>query len=240
MELLELGALAIGGLLAGALSTVTGMGGGIALVAVLSLALGPHVALATTAPALLVGNLHRTTRHRRFIDRPIAKQFAIGALPGALLGGALSVALPELVLAIVLVGVNVLALARAYGRFELRPRPEWVVPVAFGAGTVAATSGAGVLVAPLLVAGGLSGEALVATASFVAIVLHVGRLAGYGISGLLGGAAFGSSLVLAVFLVCGNHLGERVRTHLGQEGCERATRVTLVCTLALALVGLFT
>lgn len=240
MDLLEFGGLAIGGLLAGALSTVTGMGGGIALVAVLSLALGPHVALATTAPALLVGNLHRTTRHRHHIDRPIAKQFAIGALPGALLGGVLSVALPELALAALLVGVNVLALGRAYGRFELRPRPAWVVPIAFGAGTVAATSGAGVLVAPLLVAGGLTGEALVATASFVAIVLHVGRLAGYGISGLLGGAAFGSSLVLAIFLVSGNHLGERLRARLGKEGCERATRITLLATLALALVGLVT
>lgn len=115
-----------------------------------------------------------------------------------------------------------------------------MLPVAFGAGTVAATSGAGVMVAPLLVAGGLSGEALVATASFIAIVLHVGRLAGYGLSGLLGGAAIGTSVVLSIFLVSGNHLGEHVRAHLGPERCERATRVTLFVALALAVVGLFT
>jgi hypothetical protein len=46
--------------------------------------------------------------------------------------------------------------------------------------------------------------------------------------------------VLASFLVSGNHLGERVRARLGKEGCERATRITLFATLALALVGLVT
>lgn len=238
MDLLTFVGLAFGGLAAGALSTVTGMGGGIALVAVLSLFLGPHVALATTAPALLIGNIHRTTRHRAHVDRTVAKQFVIGALPGALLGGFLSVAMPETLLAVLLVLVNALALARTYGYLEVRPRPELMVPVAFGAGTVAATSGAGVMVAPLLVAGGLSGEALVATASFIAIVLHVGRLAGYGLSGLLGGAAIGTSVVLAIFLVSGNLLGERVRARLGPERCERATRVTLFVALALAVVGL--
>ncbi len=239
MDLLSFVGLAIGGLAAGSLSTVTGMGGGIALVAVLSLFVGPHVALATTAPALLIGNIHRTTRHRQHIDRTVAKQFAIGALPGAIVGGVVSVAMPETALAFLLVLVNVLALARTYGHLELRPSPTWMVPVAFGAGTVAATSGAGVMVAPLLVAGGLSGEALIATASFIAVLLHVGRMAGYGISGLLGGAALGTSVVLAIFLVSGNHLGEHVRTKLGPERCERATRGTLFVALALAVVGLF-
>lgn len=239
MDSLTFVGLALGGLLAGALSTVTGMGGGISLVAVLSIVMGPHVALATTAPALLVGNIHRTTRHRHAIDRVVAKQFALGALPGALLGGFLSVAIPELALSVVLVLVTLLALGRSYGRFELTPRAGWVVPVAFGAGTVAATSGAGVMVAPLLVAGGLTGEALVATASFIAIVLHVGRLAGYGLSGLLGGAALTTSVVLAVFLVSGNLLGERLRAHLGKDGCEKATRITLVASFVLAVAGLF-
>jgi len=239
MDSLTFVGLAIGGLLAGALSTVTGMGGGISLVAVLSLALGPHVALATTAPALLVGNIHRTARHRHAIDRDVARQFAIGALPGAILGGLLSVAIPEGALAVVLVLVTLLALGRSYARFERTPGPRWVVPVAFGAGTVAATSGAGVMVSPLLVAGGLTGEALVGTASFIAIVLHVGRLAGYGMSGLLGGAAVTTSIVLAVFLVSGNLLGERLRARLGKDGCEKATRITLVASFLVAVVGLF-
>ncbi|MBX7192670.1 MAG: sulfite exporter TauE/SafE family protein [Sandaracinaceae bacterium] len=237
MDLLDFVGLAIGGLAAGALSTVAGMGGGLALVAVLSLVVGPHVALATTAPALLVGNLHRTARHRHAIDRPLARQFAIGALPGAIVGGVLSVALPELALSLLLVAVNTLALLRAYGRVSLRPRPSWMVPVAFGAGTVAATSRAGVIVAPLLVAGGLSGEALVATGSFVAVLLHVGRIAGYGVSGLLGGAALGSSLVLATFLVSGNHLGERLRARLGPARCEAATRLSLFVALGLGVLG---
>lgn len=62
------------GLIAGALTTLAGLGGGLMLVGTLSLLYDPRLALAITAPALLVGNLHRATMYRTFIDVGVAKR----------------------------------------------------------------------------------------------------------------------------------------------------------------------
>ena len=82
--------LCILGFLAGGLTTVAGMGGGVMLVLALSLVASPVEALAITSPALLIGNLHRVAVGRRAIDRAVARPFVLGALPGSLLGGLLS------------------------------------------------------------------------------------------------------------------------------------------------------
>lgn len=225
------------GVVAGALTTVAAMGGGIFLVAVLSAVLGPHVALASTAPALLVGNLHRAWSFRAFLDRDVARAFFIGAVPGAALGGALSAELPAAVLAWSIVLVTAFALGRTAGLFEIRVRPVMWSPFAFGAGAVAATSGAGIIVAPALVAGGLSGEALVATSAAAAVLMHVGRVLGYGVGGLMGEAALGASVVLAAAILVGNVIGRRLRDRLGPERCTQITRVTLGVSLVAALAA---
>lgn len=237
MESLELFALALAGLGAGALSTVAGMGGGILLVVALSLLLGPHAALATTAPALLVGNLHRLWIYRRALDRRIAGVFVAGALPGALVGGLLSAHLPERGIAWILLGVTAFALARAAGLFAWKPPPRAYFPVALGAGVLAAGSGAGVLVSPVLVAGGLGGEALIATGSAAAATMHVGRIAGYGLAGLFGGAALAVSLALGAGILGGNAAGRRLRDRLGDAWCMRITYVVLVVSVLGALGG---
>jgi uncharacterized protein len=225
------------GILAGALTTVAAMGGGIFLVAVLSAVLGPHAALASTAPALLVGNAERAWSFRKALDRDVAKSFLIGAVPGAALGGALSAELPSSVLACAIVGVTGFALARTAGLFELEIRPSMWAPFAFGAGAVAATSGAGIVVAPALVAGGLSGEALIATSAVAAVAMHVGRVLGYGAGGILGDAELGASVALAGSILVGNRLGRRLRDRLGPERSARVTQVTLVVSLVAGLAA---
>ena len=90
--------LVVLGVLAGGLTTVAGMGGGVMLVLALSLVASPVEALAITSPALLVGNLHRVAVGRRAIDRAVARPFVLGALPGSLLGGLVAVAVPPALL----------------------------------------------------------------------------------------------------------------------------------------------
>ena len=225
------------GLAAGVLTTVAGLGGGVALVVLLSLVHGPHVALTTTAPALLVGNVHRLVQHWRALDRSIAGWFVVGAVPGAVLGGLLSARLPETAVAWIIVGVTAFALARGAGLVTWTPRPSMFLPFAFGAGTVAGSSGAGVIVAPVLVAGGLTGEALVATGSAAAIALHVGRISGYGMAGLFGGDTLAGSALLALGIVGGNVIGGRVRTKLGDERCMKLTHVVAVLCVVGAIAS---
>src|SRR4051812_31924874 len=101
------------GLLAGILTTLAGQGGGLFLLLALSVLVGPHEALAITAPALLLGNLHRALLFRTFIDRGIAGRVIAGAIPGAFIGGLLAGAMPAWVLQVMLVGLTFLSIARA-------------------------------------------------------------------------------------------------------------------------------
>ncbi|UJR81312.1 putative membrane transporter protein [Sandaracinus amylolyticus] len=238
MDMLEAIVLVLGGIGAGALSTMAGMGGGVLLVVTMSLALGPHAALATTAPALLAGNLHRTWLYRHAVDRGVALTFLIGALPGALVGGLVSARMPDTAIEVLLVIVTAFALARAAGKLEWKPSARAYLPFAFGAGMVAAGSGAGILVSPILVAGGLAGEALIATSSVVAATMHVGRIAGYGVAGLFGGAALVVSLLLGGGILAGNVLGGRVRARIGEAWCMRLTHLVLVVSLIAAVIGI--
>src|SRR5262249_45454596 len=75
------------GLIAGVLTTIAGTGGGIILALTMSLAMPPALALAVSAPALLLGNLHRAWVHRAEVDRRVAPAVAGGALLGSLAGG---------------------------------------------------------------------------------------------------------------------------------------------------------
>jgi len=101
------------GLLAGVLTTLAGQGGGLFLIVACSILVGPHEALAITAPALLLGNLHRAVLFRRFIHRGIAVRVVVGAIPGAFCGGLVAGAIPPWAIEALLVGLTVVAIARA-------------------------------------------------------------------------------------------------------------------------------
>src|SRR5207247_5363015 len=85
-----------------------------------------------------------------------------------------------------LAGTTVFAVARALGawRRPLRIPGLLLWPAGFGVGATAATSGgAGLLMSPLLMSTGLSGEGYVATAATIAVAMHTGRLFAYGAGG---------------------------------------------------------
>jgi hypothetical protein len=231
--------LVVLGLIAGALTTVAGLGGGMLLVLALSLAWGPHEALAVTAPALLVGNVHRLVMFRRQVDRAVALRFAAGAIPASFLGGLAAVALPVIVLHVLLLGVAGLAVARETGALRWQPPPAAILPGGVAAGVLTATTGGGgLLVAPMLLATGLRGEAFVATGAAAAIAMHVGRIAAYGTGGLLDATTLGGSAVLAVAILAGNLGGRGIRGHLSEKATARITWATLAVALVLAVAGL--
>lgn len=226
------------GVAGGVLTTVAGLGGGIVVVLVISLFVDPRTALATTAPALLTGNVHRLWLFRESLDRKITLKFIAGAVPGAFLGSMLAIALPEIVLAWVLLGVSLLAAARAIGWLRWSPPPSTLAPAGFAAGSIAATSGAGILVSPVLLASGLKGEAFIATSAATAIAIHVARIAGYGIGGLITLERLGWSAAIAIGLLLGNFAGLALRDRLGERGTMIATYATLAIAVVLALSGI--
>lgn len=227
------------GLVAGTVTTLAGAGGGVFLILALSLFVGPHVALAASAPTLLVGNLHRVVLYRREVDRTIAFRVIQGALPASLVAGALSVSLPTWFLHGLFGVVTVYAAVRATGRAKWTPPPGALLPVGAFVGAISAASGgAGLLLAPMLLACGLTEKRYVATGAAIALATHVGRLAGYGSRGILTREVLLWSALATVAVVAGNFVGDAVRPHVtGRRATWVENGVLAVCT-GLAALGL--
>jgi len=226
------------GILAGLLTTVAGLGGGMLLLLALAFVRGPQAALAVTAPALLLGNLHRALLFRRTIRLPVALPLVLATLPGSLLGGLLLPVLPGRWVHAIMVVMTALAVARSLGWWRWTPSPAALAPAGFGIGALAATSGgAGLLLAPLLLATGLTGEAYVATGAAVAVAMHLGRVLAYGAGGLLAHDTLGDSAVLAVALLLGNALGQQARSWIPDTLGGRLEMATLVVSVLLVVAG---
>ena len=207
--------VALLGLGAGFLTTVSGMGGGMVLVIVLSAVWGPHVALPVTALALLVGNLHRFALYRAHVRLEIARPLLIGLVPGSLVGAYLVAGMPAGIIHGIMLALVVLAVARAVLGWQWKVPRAALAPAGAGVGLMAATSGgAAVLTAPLLMASGLRGDAYLATVALAATAMHVARTIGYGAGGLVGADTVAWAGLLAVMLVLGNLCGKGARSHM--------------------------
>ncbi len=227
------------GLVAGAITTVAGMGGGLVLTLALASIHDPVVALAAAGIGLLVGNVHRVWMYRRRVVRPTAIPYVLGAVPGALLGGLVATAAPEdLVRGAMLVIAGLAAAKTALG-VRWKAPPGAMLPGGVAVGFVSATSGGGGLLAgPLLLATGLSGRAYVATGAVGAVSVHVARLTGYGAGGALDGSVLVLGAVLAACIPLGNLIGDRTRRLIPEAWVPRLEIGVVVAGLALAVVGM--
>ncbi len=224
--------------LAGALTTVAGMGGGLMLLLGLSVFMEPLTALTITGPGLLAGNLHRAWMYRTDIERPVAWRFALGGAPAALAGGLLAVALPETVIRVAMVGLAGAATAKVLFGWTWKPPISAMVPGGAAVGFVTATSGGGGLIsAPLLLSTGLTGKSYVATGAFGASAIHVSRIAGYGAGGAIDGSILVLGAVAAVCIPLGNLLGHQVRRVLPDAAVPRLEIGVVLVMMLLALVG---
>jgi uncharacterized membrane protein YfcA len=209
------------------------------LVLALSLLLGPAAALASTAPALLLGNVHRFALFRKQIDARVAYAYAAGAIPGSITGGLACAALPEWALHALMAVMAILAVLRSRGVFEVRLRTSWMVPAGFVIGALAATTGgAGLLAGPVLMAAGLKGDAYVATSAAASAATHAGRIIAYGAGGLFTGETPLIAAVLAAAILAGNVEGLRIRRRLAATTPARLELGALVGCVALSIIGL--
>ncbi len=232
-------ALALSGICAGALTTLAGQGGGLFLLLICSVLIGPRSALAITAPALLLGNAHRAVLFRRAIDRGVALRMTLGAVPGAFAGGLLAGALPEWTLQIMLVVLTGLAIARAL-RWLSFDAPRWALgPAGFVIGSMTGTAGgAGILVAPVMLSAGLKGRAFIGTVATVAFAMHAGRVVAYASNGLFDRELLLPIVVLSAAIFAGNALGERLRARVPDTTTTRLEYGVLVACVAVSLAGL--
>lgn len=228
------------GVIAGAVTTVAGMGGGLVLLLVLAALLDdPLQALVLSSPALLVGNLHRTWSMRHAADWWVVAPLALGAVPAAFLVALWVADAPVAVIRWGMLGVALLAAVRGLGMVTWSPPRRWAVPVGIAAGAVQSTAGgSGVLLAPYLMGRGLSGRGYVATMAAVAVMLHVSRLSAFGAGGLVDLSVLVLGAAIALSIVVGNALGMRVASWMDARAQRRAQVAVLLGTALLAAVGM--
>lgn len=226
------------GLLGGLITTVAGLGGGLVMVAILSVALDPVTALSATAIGLLVGNLHRVWMYRRRLDWRSALPMVAGAIPGALVFGFLIAWFPEWLIFGIMLVMGVVAVGRAMG-WDDWPVPAWAgAPLGVLVGGVTATSGGGgLIVAPWLLARGLVGASYVGTVGIVAVSLHISRIIAYGAGGASDGQSWLLGGVLALALPVGNLLGHVIRKRIPLPAQRVVQLGTLVVCLGVAGFG---
>ena len=68
--------------------------------------------------------------------------------------------------------------------------------------------------------------------------MHLGRIASYGVGGLVTPATLTASATLALAVLAGNALGERLRRALDDRLAARLELAVLLTCMALALAGL--
>jgi uncharacterized membrane protein YfcA len=223
---------------AGAVTTISGAGGGLLLVLALSLVWDPLTALACSTPALLVSNFHRSLMYRTSVDWKRVRIFALGALPGAVVGALIAAAVPPHAIKLLLVVTTVLSVARAAARLDLKLPVGAVLPAGLVIGGLTGSSGgAGMLVAALWLSMGLVGDAYVGTMAVSGVAMQLGRLLGYGADGLFDRSRLAFAAMVAVSLVVGNLAGRQLRRltrRLPESLLEHATFAALVL---LALAG---
>lgn len=221
---------------AGLLTTVAGVGGGAVLLLSLSVLWDPWRALATTAPALLIGNMHRASLFRAGIDWRTAGAVLIGALPTSLIGGLFVDAVPAGVLYGAMGAMVGLALLRHFGWLRVTVPARAMTPAGVGIGFfTAGAGGGGVLVAPLLLAAGLSGSTYIGTGAVIASGMHLGRLTGYGLDGMVDMQTMVEALGLAAAITAGNVIGRRVRDGLAEAVTRRVEVGALFMGVGLAV-----
>ncbi len=227
------------GVVAGVLTTVSGQGGGLFLLLAVSSVLGPHAALAATAPALLFGNAHRAFLLRHAVDRAIAFRVMAGAVPGAIAGGLLVGWAPPSLLKLAMVVMTALAVAKAARVISFGVPRAALAPAGVVVGAMTgAGGGAGVLFSPMLLSLGLTGAAFVGTASAIAFATHVGRVLAYAEAGLFSWELAQITVTLTLAIFAGNALGERVRARLSSSLATRLEYATLVVCVLMSLAGL--
>ncbi len=172
----------------GVLSGVSGFGAGLMMSAYLLPVLGARVAVPVLAVAMVLTNAGRIWAFRQRLDLGRAVPVLAGVLPGSFLGAAafsaFSGPMADLVVGAFL--VITVPLRRALAGRAVMGHPAMLV----GGGAVTGilsgmTTGAGVLLVPLLLGAGLAGPALLATDAFVSGTMHAMRCIGYGATGLL-------------------------------------------------------
>lgn len=191
--------VALGAFFSAMFHSVAGFGGGLILSGMLAPAIGIKAVVPVIAVSLLVSHTSRVWAFRRGFRWPVYRDVMTTAFPCIVLGAAVYAYLPVNAIAALLgaflIGTIPLRRLMKQHNYQVGRRSLLGVGVPFGL-LSGSTVGAGMILAPFLLAVGLAGEALMGTMAAVALTMNLTKAAVFG-----GFSVLDSGLALAGFLV---------------------------------------
>jgi uncharacterized membrane protein YfcA len=201
------------GLFAGTLGGVVGTGSSIVLMPVLAIVFGPREAVPIMAIAAIMGNLGRVIAWWRDIDWRACAAYCATAVPGAIAGARLLLAIPP--------GVAELALGVFF--LSLIPLRRWLAhralkltrahlallgaPLGLLTGLVVST---GPLTVPLFAFHGLERGALLGTEAAASIGMYGAKVATFQVLGALPFEIVAQGLIVGLTLMAGSFIGRSI------------------------------
>lgn len=210
-----------------ALTGAFGLGGGLALLAVMSAALPAAAVIPVHGLAQLGSNASRVVLQRKTVVWPIVGWFAAGSVLGATAGGSIYVALPE---AILKAGVGLFVLYTVWGPKPkgLAPGPRTFFATGAGAGFLSMFFGAtGPIAAAMLSRTPLGRLEIVSTHAASMVLQHLAKSLAFGVLGF----AFASWAPLIAAIVaagfCGTWFGVSILKRMPEENFKTGFRMVL-------------
>jgi uncharacterized protein len=219
--------------LASTLASVTGFGGGAVLIPLMVAEFGVRDAVPIMTVGQLVGNVSRAWFTRRQLEWPVVGWFSVGAVPLALLGGALFASAPLRVLIRLLGAFLVLVVVWRHIRPKApgRPAVHSFALVGAGASFLSALLGtAGPVAAPFFLSYGLVKGAYIGTEALTAVVTHMTKLVAYRRADVLSDSSIAVGLLLGVVMIAGSFVGTRIVNRLPERLFVRLVEAVLVLT----------
>jgi uncharacterized membrane protein YfcA len=210
---------------AGLLTTMTGVGGSVVFIALMTFLLPPQTVLVVSAPVLMVGNISRVALFRNSIQTTTLGWFLAGGVPAAAVAGLMLQYIPHLALRLV-IGIFMLGyvgqklVARTWHPKPLPNRAFLAVGVA--AGVASATVGSSApFFAPFFQSRILTKQQFVGTIAGGTAGLSAAKLAGYAGAGLLTKSLVPVVAVSAAGMAAGTLAGRYLLDRVSEQAFAR-------------------
>ncbi|MFN7020704.1 MAG: sulfite exporter TauE/SafE family protein [Phycisphaerales bacterium] len=222
LQLWQLALVGVVAMLGSMLSAISGFGSAAVLLPVLAFALGEKEAVPVLTVAQVVGNGSKWWFNRADVRWSAVRWYLLGAVPAAILGSLAFVAAPARLLAGLMGGFLLLAVAwRHWKNHDATPAPmpdkRLSIVGLFTGALSALVGGAGPIAGPFFLAAGLVKGAYVGTEALAALGVHAAKLAAFGGAGTLSPRTLWLGLALAPIMIGGAFLGKRVVDRLSQR-----------------------
>ncbi|MCY3974181.1 MAG: sulfite exporter TauE/SafE family protein [Simkaniaceae bacterium] len=262
MFVLEVVAFICVGLVAGFISGLMGISGGVVIVPCLTLAFylihipvefRMHVVIGTALATMVFGTFASSHTHRKHgrVLFPIVKPMIVGIIVGTVTGSGIAKFLPGQVLRILFgmtelaVGIRFILPVKEATRHTSLPSKGMLMLIATGVATISTVLGIGLLYVPILIYSGVPTKKAIGTASMLGFITVVSAtcflfVTGRGTvsypltSGWIYVPAF---LAVGIGLVCMAPVGAKVTTHLPTAVLHRVFGSVLLIAGLILIFG---